>query len=206
MYPCPIKSKSISIRVPRGRDDHVVISFPLNILEFQSASLVGGTTEKDDFSSYWEKDFNPRPSWEGRRCSPESCRNRSQFQSASLVGGTTNCLRLDGRFFRFQSASLVGGTTLMKSGVDVYMTISIRVPRGRDDPQHDRHYKNLTVISIRVPRGRDDSAQARERKESHIFQSASLVGGTTSSDRDLGNCKNISIRVPRGRDDTILEF
>ena len=80
---------NISIRVPRGRDDIDAFRAAVWNSKFQSASLVGGTTQRgvphkgiavisirvprgrDDvavFSCAAAADyFNPRPSWEGRR-------------------------------------------------------------------------------------------------------------------------------------------
>ena len=129
------------------------------------------------------------------------------FQSASLVGGTTRYSKI--RFLSNPISIRVprGRDDIVYRGGKPYRVISIRVPRGRDDKpdcpylfhagyfnprpswegrqEYEVGCKILLGISIRVPRGRDDPAQSRCLRALVSFQSASLVGGTTTGQADI---------------------
>ena len=170
---------------------------------FQSTSLVRGTTflkmqesvlrqisihvprERDDQSTKRRtlimKNFNPRPSWEGRLFAIKPKAGLNTFQSTSLVRGTTPQSRKCINCWLFQSTSLVRGTTFCELLPIMWQVISIHVPRERDDRVRRLKDENFT-ISIHVPRERDD--------------------GTI---RLCCMLQIISIHVPRERDD-ILYF
>ena len=181
---------------------------PLNVIpprfneRFQSASLVGGTTRQTGGTFPLGFHFNPRPSWEGRRTTRKSSPFWELFQSASLVGGTTRVNRL---------------------ARPICKNFNPR-PSWEGRPGLFMEAVRIIKISIRVPRGRDDRDRLSRRQGHALFQSASLVGGTTSLTYSSGqillyfnprpswegrhpcilfrdNGLFISIRVPRGRDD-----
>ncbi len=143
----------------------------------------------------------------------------------SLVRGTTReRLTVFKPDLQFQSTSLVRGTTGSSSGSNESHSISIHVPRERDDPQ-GRVLNLILLISIHVPRERDDRVHSAEQEQMKSFQSTSLVRGTTykaipaklfivvisihvpreRDDRSQCGCPRslpISIHVPRERDDS----
>ena len=83
--------------------------------------------------------------------------------------------------------------------------ISIHVPRERDDKGPLRH-PLFQHISIHVPRERDDHKGGLPAAQRLLFQSTSLVRGTTACARStVWATPMISIHVPRERDDISAE-
>ena len=81
--------------------------------QFQSTSLLRGTTSlysRAIFSSIY---FNPRPSCEGRRNRRQNAHGEGAFQSTSLLRGTTENDAVSRKVVLFQSTSLLRGTTVL---------------------------------------------------------------------------------------------
>ena len=64
-------------------------------------------------------------------------------------------------------------------------------------------YHGPIKISIHVPRERDDASPFCGEGNAEVFQSTSLVRGTTSGTSSTSCDKSISIHVPRERDDPL---
>ncbi len=149
----------ISIHVPRGRDDWDQSANLRTRNQFQSTSLVGGTTICRHIPSNVD----------------------GAFQSTSLVGGTTAATVIYIESILFQSTSLVGGTTgwLKRVVINPY-PISIHVPRGRDDRRKLPASRTAPSFqSTSLVGGTTNNAFAVIIRDE--FQSTSLVGGTTRS-------------------------
>ena len=68
------------------------------------------------------------------------------------------------------------------------------------------HWVATAPISIHVPRERDDASYCLYFRLGMIFQSTSLVRGTTSWGGILKDIAKISIHVPRERDDVFCGY
>ncbi len=145
---------------------------------FQSTSLLRGTTRRGYTPRPLSKNFNPRPSCEGRPCSNSQSSTISLFQSTSLLRGTTRPKGRRKARRKFQSTSLLRGTTRSGAACAGSGTISIHVPLARDDMYF--------FASFASP---------------FLFQSTSLLRGTTKRDRHEPDQLHISIHVPLARDD-----
>jgi len=108
-----------------------------------------------------------------------------------------------GRYNRFQSTSLVRGTTSGVAETKIYQSISIHVPRTRDDP-----FSVFYTVCKRYFNPRP-SYEGRQNNlflilTATAFQSTSLVRGTTSLRHTFATRCYISIHVPRTRDDLFI--
>ncbi len=110
-----------------------------------------------------------------------------KFQSTSLVRGTTGAWFDSDVELIFQSTSLVRGTTIASVNVSMpSLKISIHVPRERDDRGSYALFQGL--ISIHVPRERDDHPRKSKCVLCVLFQSTSLVRGTTDDHPRKSKC------------------
>ena len=93
--------------------------------------------EDDQYFSpalYAPADFNPRPPCGGR---PPGAKRKKPAE-------------------KFQSTSPVWRTTVMHDGVELFVIISIHVPRVEDDLMKNGRTRSRLCISIHVPRVEDD--------------------------------------------------
>ena len=78
--------------------------------------------------------------------------------------------------------------------------ISIHVPRERDDFHEPDELPGGFFISIHVPRERDDRSSAAAFRVAGVFQSTSLVRGTTGTSACLLYTSLMATVVPLTRD------
>ena len=193
----------ISIHVPHTRDDlcyikelttwqtfqstsltrgTTLISFSFACLnfQFQSTSLTRGTTSALSTLSPSPRDFNPRPSHEGRPfCIHHNKLTVMVFQSTSLTRGTTGGAVSMHKGEIFQSTSLTRGTTSKRvrlCGIDRFQSTSLT----RGTTRWVVHTVDIHTISIHVPHTRDDAGLVLMLMFQIRFQSTSLTRGTTS--------------------------
>ena len=100
-----------------------------------------GTTPYNGSRGYSRRDFNPRPSCEGRRATADTLNTAFKFQSTSLLRGTT------WQFLRSFYNEL----------------ISIHVPLARDDREGDANKKRPLYFNPRP------SCEGRQRKTVFIY-------------------------------------
>ena len=147
----------ISIHVPLARDDLRALMVPPPVAVFQSTSLLRGTTRCTSLPDSRFSNFNPRPSCEGRR----GCKNTSP--PVSRISIHVPLARDDGR---------------TRCGYIATPNFNPR-PSCEGRPGTDGLERQRGGISIHVPLARDDPDTDKPLTVSRVFQSTSLLRGTT---------------------------
>ena len=149
-----------SIHFPHPREDNMLDAETHNKITLQSTSLIRGKTGTEGQWKEVTDHFNPLPSSEGRRYSPQSPSHGSHFNPLPSSEGRLRYPHSKNESFILQSTSLIRGKTdqIFRSGVGLFT--SIHFPHPREDSSMLQGVYGFET-SIHFPHPREDSGQKR---------------------------------------------
>ena len=131
-----------------------------NKITLQSTSLIRGKTGTEGQWKEVTDHFNPLPSSEGRRYSPQSPSHGSHFNPLPSSEGRLRYPHSKNESFILQSTSLIRGKTDQIFRIGVGLFTSIHFPHPREDSSMLQGVYGFET-SIHFPHPREDSGQKR---------------------------------------------